>query len=870
MSAPVRILLAGYFGAGNLGDEAILGATLVGLGTALGEAFHPTVAAYDRGALRAYHGPVETVDIWDVRALAAAVANSDLVIWGGGGLVQDRWYVPIEDLLLDARGGVPAHLRVPFLAALKGVPCMMYAQGVGPLSHPESRRATALVCNRLAAITVRDPASARLLRDCGVDEPPIVVTADPALATVPAGVSAALSALGAAGLDLVRRPRLIVAPRIALYGDRAWVEPLVAALRATVLDRGGAVAFVAFDHRPEGDEALCRELALRCGGAPAAAAVTAWLSASECAAVLADADAVVATRLHALVLAAAAGTPAVALDYDPKIPALAAQLDGAVPVLPLDSLAAGELARAINETLTAAADRRSRLRAAAAALRAREALNLRIALALVGRGELPAEAVGASEPGAGSRADRIRALEVERDELQRRLDALRGSRVVRLAEAYWRWTAGESGRFGPGRLLGAAHRLVLRRRMAPEPGATCPPATDSLPPTTPPPAAPPPAAPSVVAEVGPPDPWSELAGFEAALGTSAAGVAVVLSTTRLVESEGQRSMQLALALARRGFAVVFAYWRWSPDEWCIQDRLDQGIFQVPLDVFTAAPAGVLGRFSGCPRRIVLVEFPHPSFVEIVALARAQGWATVYDVVDDWAEFHRVGQATWYEEGAERELLARATLVCAVTPGLERRLGALGAPRPLLVPNGVRPEIAEVKSPIALERGEVTIGYFGYLSGAWFDWPLLLAAARSRPSWRFYVVGYGGEPEGEPVPGNLVQLGKQPQTSLAAFAANWDVAIVPFKAETLAAGADPIKTYEYLAMGLPVVVTGVVPPAGAEAFVERVEGLEAFLEALERAARRPTAEAEQRRAWAAGHTWEARLAALLDALPPPGT
>lgn len=898
MSGPVRVLLAGYFGAGNLGDEAILAATLAQLGGALGPAFQPTVVAYDREWIRAFHGEIETVDVWDVRALAAAVKRSDLVIWGGGGLVQDHWYVPIEDLLLDARGGVPAHLRVPLLAVLKGVPCMMYGQGVGPLSHPESRRATALVCSALAAITVRDEASASLLLGCGVHGPSIAVTADPALATVPAGGAAAVALLQGAGLDPSRRPLVAVAPRIPPDGSRAWVDPLLAALRSSVLERGGSVAFVAFDHRPEGDEALCRELAARLGRQ--AVAFASALQPADCAALLGVCDTVVATRLHGLVLAAVAGTSAVALDYDPKVPAFAAQLGGAVPVVRLADLDAERLAREISETLAVGPERSARIREAVAVLRAREALNLQTALGLLGRTGPPAgsaETTAGPDGGAGGQGGpvstdqdqttpREQALEAERAELQRNLDMLRGSRVVRLVEGYWRWTSAATGRrSGAGRLVGAAHRLLLGRR-APSPAATgpapsgssspavevgtLPPATATPPPAcgaeapSPPKAATAPPAPEV--GVSAPDPWSELPAFEEAMrARQASGVAVVLSTTKFLESEGQRSLQLALAMVRRRFAVVFAYWRWSLDDWCPQDRLGQGVFQVPLDVLTAAPGEVLERFGWCPRRLLLVEFPHGSFLPVAALADARGWATVYEVVDDWAEFHRVGQAIWYEEAVERELLERATLVSAVTPGLEHRLGELGAGQVLLVPNGLRPEIARVGSPVHLERGEVTVGYFGYLAGAWFDWGLLLAAARARPSWRFYVIGYGGEPEGEVAPDNLVLLGKQPQSSLAAYAAHWDVAVVPFKAETLAAGADPIKTYEYLAMGLPVVVTGVYPPAGAEAFVERVEGLEAFLEALERGARSPQDRAAQRRAWAAGHTWDARLDSLLGAL-----
>lgn len=843
MSSPTPVLFAGYFGAGNLGDEAILGATLVRFATTLGSDFVPTVAAYSHEAVRSYHGAVETVDVWDVRALAAAVARSELVVWGGGGLLQDHWYVPAEDLLLDARGGVPAHVRVPLLAVLKGVPCMMYAQGVGPLAHPESRRIAALVCDRLSAITVRDRASAELLRSIGVVRPPLAVTADPALATVPVDPAVAAAILQRAGLDMERRPRVLLAPRIPPDNNRGWMAPLVAALRKQVLERGGAVGFLAFDHRPEGDEELCRELAARCGGLPNAAAVTLWLSASECAGVLSLADAAVATRLHGLLLAAVAGTPAVALDYDPKVHAFAEELGVAVPVLSLPHLEAESLEKALDETLADAAARRTALPPAVARLRAREEGNLQTALWLLGRGPRPA--VEESACGAGWH-ERQAVLE-ELAETRRQLEMLRSSRVVRLVERYWGWL---------GRVRRHLHPTPAPRGEKPPALAPASPVAET-PHVVPPPA-----------ELVSPSPWSGMAEFEqVARAQGVKGVALVLSGTQLRTDEGQRPMELSFALARQGFAVVFGYWRWSPHERCPQNRLGEGIFQVPLDELTAAPE-VLDRFAWCHQRLLLVEFPHPSFVPFAAAAARRGWYVIYDVLDDWAEFHRVGQASWFEPTAERQLVELAARVTAVTPALTHRLQTLGAGQVTVVPNGLRPEVAAVTTSMPLQRGDVTVGYFGYLAGAWFDWELVLAAARLRPSWRFYLVGYGGAPEGGTLPDNVVLLGKQPRHALAALAANWDVGIVPFRAEALAAGADPIKTYEYLAMGLPVVVTGVFPPAGAEAFVERVDSVEGFVNALERAARRPTREAELRRTWAAAHTWDARLAALLSAPSPP--
>jgi glycosyltransferase involved in cell wall biosynthesis len=216
---------------------------------------------------------------------------------------------------------------------------------------------------------------------------------------------------------------------------------------------------------------------------------------------------------------------------------------------------------------------------------------------------------------------------------------------------------------------------------------------------------------------------------------------------------------------------------------------------------------------------------------------------------------------------ERHLASAADAVFAVTPLLAERLRALGAAEAEVLPNGLLPEIAEVGAPVSAPGGEVTVGYFGHLTAAWFDWELVAGAARARPTWKFELIGYGGAPESE-LPGNVVLLGPRPHRDLAAYAARWDVGIVPFKPGRLAASADPIKTYEYLAMGLPVVVTGVLPPPGGEAFLRRADDLEGFLAALteeaEAARSRPEAAAE-RRAFAATCTWAARVDALLAAL-----
>jgi len=343
--------------------------------------------------------------------------------------------------------------------------------------------------------------------------------------------------------------------------------------------------------------------------------------------------------------------------------------------------------------------------------------------------------------------------------------------------------------------------------------------------------------------------------------SSAPTVIAIFSATPLVESEGQRPTQLALAMGRRGLPVVFVYWRAPTDARRPQDRLADGILQLPVDEVIRRPEALMRSFPDV-ERIALFELPWPPLGATFAAARAAGWITAYDALDDWAEFERVGHATWYDEAFERRLLQECDATFAVNEALAARLESLGAAGTEVIRNGVRPGIERVGTTPPLPRGEVTVGYFGHLAGAWFDWQLVADAASARPRWQFYLIGYGGAPEGVTLPPNVALLGRRLQHELAGLAAGWDVAIVPFKAERLAVAADPIKTYEYLAMGLPVVTTGVTAPPGAESFVTKTHSLDDFLAAVETAALLPVEAVAARREYARACAWDARLEALL--------
>ena len=211
---------------------------------------------------------------------------------------------------------------------------------------------------------------------------------------------------------------------------------------------------------------------------------------------------------------------------------------------------------------------------------------------------------------------------------------------------------------------------------------------------------------------------------------------------------------------------------------------------------------------------------------------------------------------------DEHLVFASDLVIAVNSALQARLERFDRAAIPLVPNGVAEGFTEVSSAVELERGEITLGYFGYLAGAWFDWELVRTVANKNHAWRIYLIGYGGNQEYRNLPDNVTFLGKKPWKSLAAYAAHWDVGIIPFKSGLVSRGADPIKTYEYLALGLPIVATGVRPPEGAENYFYFAEDAREFMENA-RSASRQELDGRALASYVEGCAWSRRVDAIID-------
>ena len=348
-----------------------------------------------------------------------------------------------------------------------------------------------------------------------------------------------------------------------------------------------------------------------------------------------------------------------------------------------------------------------------------------------------------------------------------------------------------------------------------------------------------------------------------AANNSSGRVFLIFSAVTFTESEGQRPTRLARELARRGIPVIFAYWRWKAYR-PVQASGNPGIFCLPIDEFQKDYENLFGhqRLSSL-KRVFMMEFPHPCLFEIVNYANVCGWRTVYDVIDDWEEFHQRGQAVWYDSDLETYLLQNADVATITQNNLLKKMCDMGAERFVLLPNAFEdwPEAGKNSVP-PMRTGQITIGYFGHLTSSWFDWPLIVSVAKRRPDWMFHIIGYGLDKRIASLD-NLIFLGPVEHCDLPAFAKNWDAAMIPFQASKLTAAVDPIKIYEYISLGLPAVVTG-MPHLASYPGIFTASNAAEFEAAVEKAAKTKIDELTAEN-FLSANRWSKRIDALLKIL-----
>lgn len=296
-----RVVISGYYGFHNIGDEAILHAMLQALRVAV-PGLKVTVLSKDPVYTARQFG-VHSVLRDNIGQVWRALKSADLLISGGGGLLQD----------VTGPKSIIYYLSVAAMARSLGKPVFFYAQGIGPIHTALGRKLVRVVTNRVNAVTVRDTDSKEELTALGVTRPPVEITADPVLGLDPFQVNIARGKEILSSLGLEGGP-------IAGISVRPWKNAknyLAVLARAAddLADSGWQVLLVPMHHPVDLD--CCREVTARMSGP--AFLLDRRIDYMDTLALTANLDLAIGMRLHFLIFSSLFGVPLVGIPYDPKV-----------------------------------------------------------------------------------------------------------------------------------------------------------------------------------------------------------------------------------------------------------------------------------------------------------------------------------------------------------------------------------------------------------------------------------------------------------------------------------------------------------------------------------------------------------------------
>ncbi|HHW55115.1 MAG: polysaccharide pyruvyl transferase CsaB [bacterium] len=296
-----RVVISGYFGFNNAGDEAIL-TSMVGSLRRFVPRIQLTVISGNPALTAAQH-QVKAVDRTDFPGIIRALRQADLLLSGGGSILQD----------VTSSRSLFYYLGIVVLAKLCGTRVMFFGQGVGPIRRPINRILTAFIANRVDLITVREAGSLETLQELGVAKPPIHVTADQVFCLEPAPADRAEAILAREGVDL---DRPLVGISLRRWRDYQGYKEAVAQAADWLAEVCGA-QIVFLPLQSPVDIPVAREVAALMK--EPAVILEGDYSAQEFLAVTGRMDLIIGMRLHALIFAAVQGVPMVGIIYDPKV-----------------------------------------------------------------------------------------------------------------------------------------------------------------------------------------------------------------------------------------------------------------------------------------------------------------------------------------------------------------------------------------------------------------------------------------------------------------------------------------------------------------------------------------------------------------------
>ncbi|EKE02462.1 MAG: polysaccharide pyruvyl transferase [uncultured bacterium] len=323
----IKILISGYYGFDNFGDDAILHTLLHNLKTNF-ENCQITVISKNPAKTKQLYG-INSVGTFNYQEIIKQMLAADLYISGGGSLLQD--ITSLKSLFY--------YLSLILLATLCKVKTYIYAQGIGPIKSKLGQFLTKNILKKVDLITVRDQQSKDFLDKLGINS---ILTADPVWCMDVEKIN---------NNSCLNNEKIKVGIQL-----RDWYllnnEKLEHLAEAINLNFNSNYQLILISLQDSHDLAITekfREI-LKLKNAGPDIQLMSDLSIFDSISLLSQLDCLIAMRYHANLIAIKSNVPALALSYDPKVEILSSE--AGIPYVSIENLDKEELNKKIFDLIT--------------------------------------------------------------------------------------------------------------------------------------------------------------------------------------------------------------------------------------------------------------------------------------------------------------------------------------------------------------------------------------------------------------------------------------------------------------------------------------------------------------------------------------
>lgn len=200
------------------------------------------------------------------------------------------------------------------------------------------------------------------------------------------------------------------------------------------------------------------------------------------------------------------------------------------------------------------------------------------------------------------------------------------------------------------------------------------------------------------------------------------------------------------------------------------------------------------------KKKTLIVIGKPSALAIQLLQKIDHCKSIYDAMDDFPGFYsRLSRSSQIKN--ENSIVNKVDCIFVSSTALESKWRE-SHESICLIKNGLDIE----KLPSINKTSNSLKKVFGYVGamGSWFDWSWIVSLAINRPADELHLVGPVHCKPNLKLPNNVKFFPECDHRSALEFMTHFDVGLIPFKLNALTISVDPIKYYEYKALGLPII------------------------------------------------------------------